>query len=123
MNVLVVEDNEADSTLARVLLEMSGHTVECAATASKAVAAIRAKPPDVVVLDLGLPDNSGTALIRRLRAEPAARSIPIVAVSAYPERFPPSDQLDAGCDSYIAKPYDTRTLVRQVETLMRKPGC
>jgi DNA-binding response OmpR family regulator len=120
MNVLVVEDNEADSALARVLLEMSGHTVEIAATASKAVAAIRVRAPDLVVLDLGLPDASGTALIRQVRAECAIEPIPIVAVSAYPERFPRKDQMDAGCDAYIAKPFDTRTLVRQVEKLTRK---
>jgi DNA-binding response OmpR family regulator len=120
MKVLVIEDNEADSTLARVLLEMGGHTVEVAATANKAVKAIRYSTPDFVMLDLSLPDASGTALIRQLRAEAAIQPIPILAVSAYSERFPHKAQLEAGCDAFIAKPFDTRTLVQQVERLKRE---
>jgi DNA-binding response OmpR family regulator len=117
VKVLVVEDNEADSTLARVLFEMSGHTVWVASTAYNAVMAIRHSTPDIVMLDLMLPDASGVALIRRLRAEPAIQPIPILAVSAYSDRFPRLAQLDAGCDAFLAKPLDTRTLVQRVEKL------
>jgi DNA-binding response OmpR family regulator len=117
LKVLVVEDNEADSALARVLFELCGHTVAVAGTAYKAVIAIRQSTPDIVVLDLMLPDASGITLIRRLRAEPAIQPVPILAVSAYSERFPHSAQLEAGCDAFIAKPFDTRTLVAQAEKL------
>jgi DNA-binding response OmpR family regulator len=122
MRVLVVEDNEADSTLFRILLELSGHTVEIARTAKSAILAIRECTPDIVLLDLSLPDASGLTLVRRLRTEPAIQLIPILAVSAYTERFPRNLHLDAGCDAYLAKPCDTRTLVRQVEELRRQPG-
>ena len=120
MRVLVVEDNEADSTLFRLLLELSGHTVETVSTAKNAVVAIRQSTPDVILLDLKLPDASGVALVNQLRAEPAVQPVPILAVSAYTERFQSKAQLDAGCDAYIAKPLDTRTLVHQVETTKRK---
>jgi len=120
MRVLIVEDNEADSTLFRMLLELSGHTVEIAPTANSAIVAIRRRTPDIVLLDLSLPDASGVTLVRRLRAEPAIDLIPILAVSAYSERFPHNVHLDAGCDAYLSKPCDTRTLVRQVEELRRQ---
>lgn len=122
MKVLVVEDNEADSTLVRVLLEMSGHTVEVAATAGTAVVAIRERTPDLVLLDLHLPDASGVTLVRRLRAEPTIRLVPILAVSAYAERFPHQAHLEAGCDAYLSKPLDTRSLVKHVEGLRRTAG-
>jgi DNA-binding response OmpR family regulator len=122
MRVLVVEDNEADSTLFRMLLELSGHTVEIAPTANSAILAIRGCTPDIVLLDLSLPDASGVTLVRKLRAEPAIQTVPILAVSAYAERFPRNIHLDAGCDAYLAKPCDTRTLVRQVEALRKQAG-
>ena len=72
------------------------------------------------VLDLSLPDASGVTLVRRLRAEPAIQPIPILAVTAYAERFARNIHLDAGCDAYLAKPCDTRTLVRHVEELRKR---
>ncbi|MBS0421270.1 MAG: response regulator [Proteobacteria bacterium] len=123
MRVLVVEDNEVDSTLFRILLELSGHTVEIAPTADSAIVAIRECTPDIVLLDLSLPDASGVTLVRRLRAEPAIEPVPILAVSAYSESFPRNVHLAAGCDAYLTKPCDTRTLVRQVEELRRQASC
>jgi two-component system, cell cycle response regulator DivK len=120
MRVLIVEDNEADSTLFRMLLELSGHTVEITPTANGAILAIRACTPDFVLLDLSLPDASGVALVRRLRAEPAIQAVPILAVSAYSSQFPRQAHLDAGCDGYLAKPCDTRMFVQQIEVLQRK---
>lgn len=119
MNLLMVEDNPTDSTLVRVLFEISGHRVDIVSSAEAAITAIEAKSPDVLLVDMQLPGISGTHLVRILRADARVRPIPILAVSAYPEIFQRSDQLAAGCDDFIAKPFNTRTLVNQVEQVRR----
>jgi DNA-binding response OmpR family regulator len=123
MNVLIVEDNATDSGLVRVLFEMSGHQVQIVSSAEAAVTAIAVKSPDVLLVDLNLPGISGTHLVRILRADIRVPPIPILAVSAYPEILSRTDQIVAGCDAFIAKPFNTRTLVNQVEQLTRAKSC
>jgi CheY-like chemotaxis protein len=70
--------------------------------------------PDVVLLDLRLPGMDGLALVRQLRASEGTQHIPIVVVTAYPESYPRHTMLEAGCDAYIGKPIDTRSLPNQI---------
>lgn len=121
MKVLVIEDEAVDRKLAGEVLRIAGHSVADGANAQDALAAIGTDPPDLILLDLRLPGVDGLALARKLKAQPDTRQIPIVAVTAYPERFSRQALLDAGCEACIVKPVDTRRLARQLEAIANPP--
>jgi CheY-like chemotaxis protein len=115
MKVLVIEDDPTDRKLMVALLQMSGHIVRESMSAEAALDAIVADNPDVILLDLRLPGMDGLTLIRRLKANAGTSQLPIVAVTAYPERYRHDDLLAAGCQACIVKPIDTRGLAKQLE--------
>jgi two-component system cell cycle response regulator len=110
MKILVVEDQAIESKLAVHVLSAAGHDVTHADAADEALAAIKADHPTVILMDLLLPGMDGLTLVRKLKADPATRDIPIVAITSHPEKFPMADVLAAGCDAYLGKPINTRTL-------------
>lgn len=112
--VLVVEDNEANQLLARAVLELEGFEVEIAGSAPEVQDAIRARTPDLILMDLQLPGEDGLSLTRRLKANADTCSIPVVALTAHAMLGDRELALEAGCAGYIAKPIDTRTLGVQV---------
>ncbi|SRR5258706_11186855 len=120
MKVLVIEDDPTDLKLMGAVLKISGHSVSEKTSAEGAMEAIAADNPDVVLLDLRLPGMDGLTLIRQLKANPDTSRIPIVAVTAYPERYRREELLAAGCEACIVKPIDTRELARQVEHAAEK---
>lgn len=109
--ILVVDDNAMNLKLVRVLLQKAGYDVRVATDAEAAVAVLAGFHPRLVLMDIQLPGMDGLELTRRLKADPATRGITIVAVTAYAMKGDEQKALDAGCDGYIAKPIDTRTLV------------
>ena len=114
MHTLIIEDDATSMKLARMLLERGGHEVTEAKSVEEALTVIQAHLPDLIVLDLKLPGKNGLNLTRHLKLSPRTRHIPIVAVTAYPDTFDKADALQAGCDSYVVKPIDTRTFADQV---------
>jgi CheY-like chemotaxis protein len=114
MNILIVEDDATELKLVSVVLSSDGHCVSGHRSAEEAMTEIRASVPQVILLDLKLPGMNGLDLARRLKADPATRDVPIVAVTAAPETFSREAALAAGCDAYIRKPLDTRALDRQI---------
>jgi CheY-like chemotaxis protein len=120
MKVLVIEDDPTDLKLMGAVLKMSGHIVRERTSAEEAAAAIAADVPDVILLDLHLPGKDGLALVRELKAGAATRSIPIVAVTAYTDRYRREDVVAAGCDACITKPIDTRQLPAQLQRTVSK---
>ena len=119
MNILVIEDNPSHLKLAHHVLSAAGYNVSDAEAAEQAFAAIKTDKPELILLDLELPDMDGLALVRKLKADPETANIPVVAVTSYPERFPRAEVLAAGCVAYITKPINTRTLPGQLEQLMK----
>ena len=75
--------------------------------------------PHVILLDLELPGMGGLTLVRKLKADPTTRNIHVVAVTSYPERYKKSEAMAAGCDAYLVKPINTRTLPLLVEQVVR----
>jgi CheY-like chemotaxis protein len=75
---------------------------------------IKRQKPDLILIDLALPGVDGLTLVRDLKAAPETRAIPIVAVTAYLDRFKEEDSLAAGCEAYVTKPIDTRKLPRML---------
>lgn len=113
-HVLVVDDTAANLRLAEVLLASGGFTVTTAADATTAIAAIAARPPALILLDLQLPGMDGLTLAARLKTAPDTREIPIVAMTAYAMRGDRERALAAGCDGYLPKPLDPVTFVGEI---------
>jgi two-component system, cell cycle response regulator DivK len=108
--ILIVDDNATNLKLVAYLMKANGYTVDTALDAESAIVAIRNHHPDVILMDIQLPGIDGLELTRRLKADPATRDIVIVAVTAYAMKGDQAKALAAGCDDYITKPIDTRTL-------------
>jgi CheY-like chemotaxis protein len=115
MKVLVIEDDPTDLKLAGAILTMNGHIVRGITSAEEAVEAIAAEKPDIILMDMQLPRMDGLALARQFKSNPLTMAIPIVAVTAYPERFRRDALLAAGCDACITKPIDTREFTKTLE--------
>lgn len=113
-SVLIVEDNPLNLELASDILANSGYEVLTAADAQACRALLSAHRPDLVLLDLRLPDANGLDLTRELRAAPATRDLVIVALTAHAMADDRDKALAAGCDDYLTKPINTRTLADQV---------
>jgi signal transduction histidine kinase/ActR/RegA family two-component response regulator len=110
LHILVVDDNvDAALTLA-MLLEMGGHAVTVEHRSQDALARARAAPPEVCLLDIGLPDMDGKELARRLRADPATAGAMLVAITGYGQDSDRETALAAGFDHYLVKPIDTDAL-------------
>ena len=119
MKVLLVDD---DATLRRTLgiaLRAEGHEVLIAGDGRTALQAVREDRPDVVVLDLGLPDLSGVEVLRQLRAW---STTPVVVLSARAESGEKVQALDLGADDYVTKPFGTEELLARVRAAARRAG-
>ena len=118
--ILIVDDNAINLKLVAYLMRANGYTVETALDAESAIEAVRANHPDVILMDIQLPGIDGLELTRRLKADPKTRDIVIVAVTAYAMKGDQAKALAAGCDDYITKPIDTRTLPETIAKHLAK---
>jgi two-component system, cell cycle response regulator DivK len=119
--VLVVDDNKVNTELVRFVLEADGMQIEAAYDAHEAVARLAGFVPDLILMDIQMPDIDGLELTRRLRADPATRHIAVVAFTAYAMKGDRARMLAAGCDGYIAKPIDVAKFPGQVRDWLRLP--
>jgi len=108
--VLVVDDNAMNSKLVAFVLSSKGLDVRAVSNADEAVAAIASFAPELILMDLQLPGVDGLELTRRLKADPATAGIVIVAATAYAMKGDEERARAAGCDGYVSKPINTRTL-------------
>ena len=119
-NVLIVDDNPMNMKLVRVLLTGEGYQVRTAADALEALDILKEWRPLLILMDIQLPGIDGLELTRRLKADPGTEQIIIIGLTAYAMKGDEGRILAAGCDAYIAKPIDTRTLPRVIATLIEK---
>ncbi|MBV9078766.1 MAG: response regulator transcription factor [Methylobacteriaceae bacterium] len=116
LKVLVVDDDPAIRRFLRTILEAAAMKVADAASAGEALRLIAAERPEVVILDLGLPDEDGQAVIGRIKAaSPAA----ILVLSARESAGEKVTALNAGADDYVTKPFDTDELLARIRTAAR----
>jgi two-component system cell cycle response regulator DivK len=114
--VLVVEDNPVNLELAATLLEEQGCEVLVATTGAAALQLLAEVHPDLILMDVQLPGMSGYQVTRRLKADPALRDIPVVALTAHAMAHEHVRAQEAGCSAYLTKPINVRALN---ETLKR----
>ena len=112
--ILIVDDNEKNRKLARDVLRAAGLRTLEASRGNEAIALATDHRPDVVLLDLRLPDLNGTEVARQLRREPGTEQIPVVALSASAYAWSSDQLLAAGFDGYLRKPIDVRAFPGQV---------
>ena len=116
--VLVVEDNAANMTLAKFLLESAGHSVLSATNAETGLTMARADKPDLILMDIQLPGMDGLQATALLKADESTRSIPVIALTALAMRGDEERIRAAGCDGYIAKPLAYRDFLKTISTCL-----
>lgn len=118
--ILYVEDNIDNRLLIRRVLQAEGYHMLEAANAVEAVRSVRAQIPDLILMDINMPDMDGYALTTRLKAIPSLKQVPIVALTANVMKGDRERSLQAGCDGYIQKPVDVDALPQQVLEFLKR---
>ena len=109
-SILIVDDNQMNLKLVCVVLQMEGYQVRTAADAEEALEVLASWRPELILMDIQLPGMDGLEFTRRLKANPGTRGIVVIAITAYAMKGDEQKALDAGCDGYVTKPVDTRSL-------------
>ena len=118
LDILIVEDNPANLMLAAAVLRRAGHRVAEARSAEEARERLADATPDLILMDVQLPGQDGLVLTRHLKSAPDTRDVVVVAVTAHAMREDRARAIDAGCDGYIAKPINTRTLAEELNGIL-----
>ena len=113
--ILIVEDNELNMKLLNDVLEAYGYDVVKTASGAAVLELARQHRPDLVLMDIQLPDVSGLDAVRQLKGDPETQAIPVIAVTAFAMAGDERRALDSGCDGYIAKPIMLREFLAMVE--------
>jgi len=119
LKVLVVEDDREIRSMMQSSLSVEGFDVQTAVSLSEARALLKHNPPDVIVLDLGLPDGDGVELVQELRKQ---HSTPVIVVSARHQEAQKIVLLDAGADDYLTKPFSVGELLARIRVTLRHRG-
>jgi len=119
-HILVVEDEADIRELVRYNLEREGYVVHQAGSGEEALRFIRSRKPDVILLDLMLPEIDGLEVCRRLKNDADCRHIPVVMVTAKGEESDVVAGLELGADDYVTKPFSTRVLVARIRAVLRR---
>jgi DNA-binding response OmpR family regulator len=119
MHITVIEDDTQSARMVVKLLQKTDHQVTISETGEAGLTSIFAEPPDLILIDLGLPDIDGQTVIALLRQQAALTGIPIIAFTAWPEHAAHSMAKAYGCDGVITKPINTRTFVEQIEAFLK----
>jgi two-component system cell cycle response regulator DivK len=112
--ILVVEDQEDNRQIIRDLLSALDYEMAEAENGVEALAAIAKQKPDLILMDIQMPIMDGYEATRRIKADPATKSIPIIAVTSYALSGDEQKARDAGCDDYVPKPYSPRQLLAKI---------
>lgn len=118
--ILVVEDEPDLVRLLEFNLTQAGYEVQAVQRASDALKAAQADPPDLVLLDLMLPDGSGTDVCRVLKTTPTTRAVPVIMVTARGEEIDRVVGFEIGADDYVVKPFSVRELILRVKAILRR---
>jgi two-component system cell cycle response regulator DivK len=116
--ILVVEDQEDNRQILRDLLGNAGYELSEAENGEEALTAVASQRPDLILMDIQLPIMDGYEATRRIKADPATKSIPIIVVTSYALSGDEGKAREAGCDAYVTKPYSPRQLLAKVKEFL-----
>ncbi len=116
--ILVVEDQEDNRAILRDLLQSVGYELVEAVNGEEALAIAMEHKPDLILMDIQLPIVDGYEATRRIKAEPALRGIPVIAVTSYALSGDEEKAREAGCDDYVTKPFSPRDLLAKVQAYL-----
>ena len=117
-DILLVEDNEMNADMLARRLGRQGHRVRVATDGQAGLDQARAQAPDLIIMDMGLPVIDGWTATRALKADPALRAIPVIALTAHAVVGDRDRALSAGCDDYDTKPVDWPRLLGKIDKLL-----
>jgi two-component system cell cycle response regulator DivK len=118
-SILVIEDNEDNRRILRDLLTSAGYEVIEAVTGHEGVTAAETQDPELILMDIQLPDFDGYEATRRIKANATLSSIPIIAVTSYALSGDDVKAFEAGCDAYVTKPYSPRELLAKIREYLQ----
>ncbi|MGQ0443163.1 MAG: response regulator [Methylophilaceae bacterium] len=116
--VLIIEDNENNLELIKFILEQAGYTTRFTMTGLEGLQQVLTIPPDFVILDIQLPDINGLEVLKRIRAHPVGKAIPIIAMTSYAMSGDKEKLMAAGCTGYIEKPIDPMLVIGQIQQVL-----
>jgi CheY-like chemotaxis protein len=116
--ILLIEDNEMNRDMLSRRLVMRGFDVVVAIDGSSGAAAAAGEQPDLILMDVSLPDMDGFAVTRQLRAQPATATIPVIALTAHSMDTDRLHAMEAGCQDYDTKPVDLARLLAKINALL-----
>ena len=114
-SILLVEDNEDNRIIYATALRYAGYEVYEAITGTEGVEQARAQHPDLVLMDISVPELDGWEATAILKADPRTKHIPVIAVTAHALPGDEERSLEAGCDGYLAKPIPPATLIAEID--------
>ena len=116
--ILAIEDHEENRRLLSDLLTSVGYELIEALSGEEGLTAAEREMPDLILMDIQLPGIDGYEVTRRIKANPALRHIPIIAVTSYALSGDDVKALEAGCDAYVTKPFDPADLLAKIQTFL-----
>jgi two-component system cell cycle response regulator DivK len=120
--ILIIEDSPTNMMLTVEILTSAGHATLQAVNAAEGIARARREHPDIILLDMQLPDMSGLEVAGILKADPSTSAIPLIALTAFAMRGDRERMLEAGCDGYIEKPIRYKTFLEEIDAVTRRRG-
>jgi len=118
-HILVVEDNLDNYELVRAILDIAGYDTFLAVNGRDGVNAARKQKPDLILMDMSLPEMDGWIATKHIREDPESAHIPMIALTVHTLPIERKRALDAGVDAYLPKPYDAGQLIRLVESTLK----
>jgi two-component system cell cycle response regulator DivK len=112
--ILVVEDQEDNRQIIRDMLSATDYEIAEAENGEEALAAVATQRPDLILMDIQMPVMDGYEATRRIKVDPALRTIPIIAITSYALSGDEQKAREAGCDDYVPKPYSPRELLAKI---------
>ena len=120
--ILLVEDNEMNRDMLSRRLERKGYEVDMAVDGRQGVDKAKTLAYDLILMDMSLPEIDGWEATRELRADPATKALPIIALTAHAMSGDREKALEAGCNDYDTKPIELSRLLGKMEALLRSPS-
>ena len=120
LRILVVEDSPVNMALTVAILENAGHTILQADHAAEGLEMARSQQPDLVLMDIQLPDIDGLAATRLLKGDPRTAHIPVIALTAFAMKGDEDETRAAGCDGYVTKPIRYKEFLAEMDAVLKR---